>query len=263
MPQINKFYEKNKDSGLHIINILAQKAEDGVWDKYHADNGIQFTGTYFEGNNFEKYFVPKRLPQMYVIGTDGEVKFSGGAMTGLSWMKTAAKELKKVEYPFIGMRDVPKELSKPAQYLSDGMFGKAHIEATKIAEKSEDQAVIEYAEKIIDSIESRIDAKFDRVRTLNSLRRYHESVELLEYLSGDACKGLETVEDAKEELQEIAEDEDAQLELKAWKALSKVLKKSEKAKDSATKRKVLAKFVENNSSTAAAEEATMLAGKIK
>ncbi len=258
MPQINKFYEENQESGLHIINILAFNTDSDVWKKFHEDKGVKFTRTYFEGNNFEGYTVPKRLPQMYVIGADGKVKFQGGASTGLSWAKAAAKELTKVEYPFIGMRDVPKKLGKAAQYLSDGLFGKAHAEASKIVEKSEDEALAEYAENIMDSIEDRIDAKFERIRILKSLRRYHEAVALLEYLAGDACKGMYAVEDAKEELKEIDDDKDAQLELKAWKALGKVLKKNENAKNKADQRKALAKFVEKNSDTAAAEEATTL-----
>jgi aconitase B len=181
----------------------------------------------------------------------------------LGWMKKVKSELKKVQYPFIGMTGVPKKLGKAAQHLSDGLPGKAHKEASKVIEKSDDEKLIEYAESMVEKIENRIDAKFDRVRVLKSMRRYHEAVELLEYLEGKACEGLETQEDAREELQEVKEDEDAQLELKAWKVLAKVKKSNEKAKSNADKKKNLSKFYEKNKGTAAAEEAQELAQALK
>lgn len=254
MPQINEFYNKNRNLGLHIINILALKTDSDVWKKFHEDNNIKFIGTYFEGNNFKGYPIPNVRPHMYVIGADGKVKFEGGAATGLSWIKTAAKELNKVEYPFIGMRDVPKKLAKAAQYLSDGMFGKAHLEATKIGEESEGEAIIEYAEKITDNIESRVDRRFERVRTLKSLRQYHKAIEILEYLAGDTCKGMDAQQDAKDELKEIEEDNDAQAELKAWAALAKVIKKTEK-KPNSEQRRALSEFGAENKGMAASDEA--------
>ncbi|MDC1141503.1 hypothetical protein OAU50_00285 [Planctomycetota bacterium] len=216
---------------------------------------MEFTSAFFGGNQFDDYPIENRLPHTYVIGADGKVKLESPAAKALGWMKTAKDELKNVVYPFIGMKDVPKKLSKAAQYLSDDLPGKAHKAATAIAEKSDDETLVEYAESMVEKIEDRIDAKFDRVRILISLRRYHDAVAKLEYLAGDACDGLDTQEDAKDALQEIKDDDDAQLELKAWKAFAKVLKRNEKAKTKAEKKKNLATFFEKNKGTAAAEEA--------
>lgn len=254
------FYDKNRAKGLHIFNVLGQQTPEAEWRKTMTSNKVNFVATLFEGNNFDAY-PAGAFPYTYVIGADGKVKFQGDRGTNLDWIPVVEKELPLVKHPFLGLRDVPKELDKAAGAYTAGKFGDAYKQAEEL-EGSDDEKVAAAARALTDKIDARIDYRKERVKLAKSERRYHHAIAILEELSGKAYKGLDVCEDAAEELKELKQDKDVKLELKAWDALEKTLAENEKAKSDVERKKNLLKFYEKNDGTAAAEEARRLAEAI-
>lgn len=261
LPQITKFFDEHREKGLHIFNVLRKETPPEQIKGLIASQGINFTSTMFEGNDFEAY-PSGAFPYTYVIGPDGKVKFQGDRATALKWMPVVETELKNVDYPFLGMRDVPDALDKAAKAYTESKFADAHEEAGEHLESEEEGVALKAAE-LRKKIDGRIARKQAAVEEAKSARRYHDAVRILEELSDKPYKGLEVYDKAGAELKELKKDKGVKTELKAWDALEKALEDNKKAKSRVDEKKNLIKVYEKHEGTAAAEEARRLAEQMK
>ena len=261
MPQITKFYDDNREKGLHIFNVLRKETPDEQIEALIASQGINFTSVRFEGSDFESY-PSGAFPYTYVIGADGVVRFQGDRATDLAWIPVVERELKKVDYPFLGMRDVPPELDDAATAYVEAKYADAFEEAGKFLEH-EDEEVAAAAVKLRTKVKTRIKRRREKIDAAKKERRYHDAVRILEELSDKSYKGMDVYGEAAAELKELKKDKEVKAELKAWEALEKALEQNEKAKSRADRKKNLIKVYEKYEGMAAAGEARRLAEKIK
>lgn len=254
MPEVNALWSKFEGKGLHIFMLERQGHSESEIRTLYTNRGLKMPQV-LEGE-FGGYPGVGSIPYAYVIGVDGKVIWEGNS----GYVGVIDEEIKKIKYLGLGKQDVHKDLEKSAAAFGAGEFGKAREEALKAREKNSE--VAEDADYII----ARVDAKAATLRKkadeTKAARRYHETLKVLEELSGKGFKGMEAATAAAEEIKEMKKDKDIAKELKAWDALAKTIESNEKVKDAATRKTNLLNFVKKNEGMAAAEEAEKLAAEI-
>ncbi|MCF6227513.1 MAG: TlpA family protein disulfide reductase, partial [Planctomycetes bacterium] len=237
LPSIQKFYEANKDRGLHVFLVNAQAEPKGGMQKFADDRGLTFPIPMARGG-FDNYPV-SGLPTVYVIGPDGKIVSDSRK----GYMAECTKQLDRIKYLGLGKLDVVKDCVKAATEFSKGNFAKAKATAEKVKEKkADDEATVADAEYIIDRVNKMAEGLQAKAEVKKEERRYHEMVAILEQIAGKGFKGMECADDAAEQLKAIKKDKAIGTEIKAWNALAKVVEANKKAKDAATKKKNLFKF---------------------
>lgn len=257
LPSVQKFYENNKDRGLHIFLVNAQHEPKGGMQKWADDRGLTFPIP-MERRGFKDYPV-SGLPTAYVIGPEGKLVFSGHG----GYLAECTKQLDRITYIGLGKLSVAKACKKAATDFGKGNFSKARAAAETVKEKTpDDAAAVADAEFIISRVDSKAKVLQAMANTRKASRRYHEMVEILEQLAGKGFKGMDCSKAAAEELKAIKKDKVIKAEIKAWVGLGKVLESNKKADDDAERKKDLLKFCKKNEGMAAADEAKAMADKL-
>jgi hypothetical protein len=164
---------------------------DGFWDTYQAPS----------------------LPKVWIIGTDGKIKFAGNP----GYKKVLDAELAKVKYPGLGKDNVAKALEPAAKLFVEGKYADAYNAAQTVFEETEDTAAEDDADLIMKRIDSRARALTTRGETAEAERDYEVAIRCWQALA--QYKGIDEAAEAPERLKKLQESESVKKETVARRAL--------------------------------------------
>lgn len=205
--------EHAKKPGLHVVSLYAQVHKLAQIEEAVKANGITYPIALDISDAWMAALDGKQLPRTWVVGTDGKIKFVGRN----DFAEALAKELAAVKYPGLGIDKVPAVLEPAAKAFAEGKFADAYKLAEKIYDDTDDAAVEEVADQIMDRIDDRMSTLSVRAETSEVMKEFEVAMrawtELLRY------KGLDDAAEAPERLKKLQGDKDVKKELEARKKL--------------------------------------------
>jgi hypothetical protein len=260
---MNEYHDK---PGLHVITLYAQTHElteiDELVTKHNIKYPVAFDIAWSSG-----YQTPNMpLPKMWLIGTDGKVKFAGFA----GYSKVLEEELAKVKYPGLGKDSVAEALKPAAEAFVKGKYAEAYKAAEAIYDSTEVAAEEDDADWIIKRIEGRAEDLRMRAETAEIEKQIGTAIRCWEALT--KFEGISEAEGAAKRLAKLKASDEAKREMASRKQLlSEMLKlnlyyatiDAEKAEDVRTFREkcveVYKKFAADHEGTGGATRANELA----
>ncbi len=205
---MNEYHEK---PGLHIVTLYAQVHELAEVEELVTKHKIKYP---IAMNGFwEVGYTAPGLPKVWIVGTDGKIKFAGFA----GYSKTLKEELDKVKYPGLGKASVVPALQPAAELFAKGQYGAAFKAAEKVYDETEVAAEEDDADWIIKRIEQRAEALQMRAETAEVEKRFDIAMRCWEALTKYA--GVSEAEGAAKRLAKLNESEDVKKEIAARRAL--------------------------------------------
>jgi|GEM_PF-1053790 len=241
---MQSYYEKNKDKGLHLFAFhSAMPSADEAKHEDICDKAIEYGITYPIASAGGESYTARFLPNIWVIGTDGKIKFADHPR---KFNGTTTLELKKVLFPGLGTNDVAKKAVKAAELYGDGKLSKAREEAKEILEDDKDDAqAVGAANHILALIDKRYQAALAKIKAAVEEGNYLKEQRLQEWIA-EAFDGDKEADASELRLDEMKDDDAIKDEIKASEDLEKLMAKLiKKKKNSADTNEELAKFCED------------------
>lgn len=213
MRQLSEMNDHAKKPGLHVVSLYAQVHKLSQIEDVVTKNSIKYPVALDCGDTWIASMDGMALPRTWIIGTDGKIKFAGVG----EYAEVLAKELATVKYPGLGLDKVPAALEPAAKAFAEGKFADAYKMAEKIYDDTDDSAVEEAADAIMDRIDDRLSTLSVRAETSEVMKDYELAIrawtELLRY------KGLDDAAEAPERLKKLQDDKEVKKEIEARKKL--------------------------------------------
>lgn len=257
---MRKLDEKWGDRGLRVVTAYTQFHELETIEKAVEDIGLGYPVA-LDGF-FASRFTAPLLCQVWVIGPDGKVAWTGVQ----GWEEAAVKELLKLEYAGLEIKDAEPAVKPAAKAFARGDFPKAYKLADEIAFGDYGDKAIAQAESITGIIEDRVSTLVNRTSVYEIDGRFDKVIACLEELRKYA--GLEDVPDVDAEIKRVRELDSYDTEtaarrayiikrLEVWRAFQGIEDTKEATIKAATDaRDALRKFAAGHKGTAVARDAT-------
>lgn len=249
MPDINKLEEKYAAQGLHVVSVFVRPQPLENIEKQLTQSKVTYPVAL---DGFQEVgYVAEQVPTVWIIGTDGKIKYTGREADEA----VLKAEIAKVGRPGLGTRQFTKEADAAAKAYSKGDYAEAWKLATALAESDASEAVMDDAEFLVERIEERRDTLMNRLETAEVERDYASALKALEVLAA-RFSGVEETEEVEARLKEMRENPVVKGELAATDALLRLLRRLEfRGETGADLAGELEKFAEEHQGTRAAEEA--------
>lgn len=206
LPEMNEYHKK---AGLHVVSLYTEvhKFEDleAAVTKHKIEYPIALDSFWPAG------YPGDVVPKVWIIGTDGKVKF-----IGTDFKAALDEELAKVKYPGLGKDTIAKGAEAAAALFVQGKYADAY----KAAEAITDDAATDDADWIMKRIDERVKALANRAKTAEAERRYDVAKAAWKELSRYA--GMEDAAPAAEQLKKLNESAEVKKEQTARRELIKL-----------------------------------------
>jgi hypothetical protein len=248
-----------------VVSLYAQVHKLEEVEELVEKHGIKYPIAMDIDSFWDVGYQAPALPRVWIIGTDGKIKFAGNR----GYAEVLEKELAKVKFSGLGKEDVVDALKPAARLMAEGKYAEAYKAAEKVFDETEDTAAEDDADWIMRRIDERMRALIIRAETAEVMREFVLAKRCWDELA--KFKGIRGAEEGAERLKKLNESEEVAREIKARRALKALMLSldvefqsvnDEEPEDVRKMReKCLAayrKFVEEFKDTAAAERAEEL-----
>jgi hypothetical protein len=210
LPAMNRLAER---SGLHVVSRYAQphtlEQIEAVAKEHSITYPIALDGMIEAG-----YLTPDMsIPKVWVIGTDGKVKFAG--FQGFS--EVLEGELARVKYPGLGKEAIGKRLEPAVKLFVEGKYAEAYQAAETIYDETDDRTEEDDADWIMKRIDGRINSLTVRAETAEVLKDFELAARCWNELT--RYKGLDDAAEAPARLEKLKESDTATKNIAARRAL--------------------------------------------
>jgi hypothetical protein len=246
VPHLNELHSKFHQEGLTVLGVTSEgKAQTEPWI---AQTEARYAYAYDKGSKFARACGVRGIPHAVLVDATGKVLHSGSPSAITQEMvREAVKGALKTP-----LHDLPKELAKVRTLIAKGDIAGALAEAQSVAARPGAPAE---AASLIEGLAALPGAQLEAARTLGAKGDWLEAQRTLDRLQKSA-RGLPEEAEARRELARMAEDAAVQKELKAQKALEKILAMpARKEKEIEARKDALATFIKKNPGSYAATEA--------
>ncbi|MCC7508853.1 MAG: hypothetical protein IT464_05730 [Planctomycetes bacterium] len=206
LPEMNEYHKK---PGLHVVSLYTEvhKFEDleAAVTKHKIEYPIALDSFWPAG------YPGDVVPNVWIIGTDGKVKF-----IGTDFKAALDEELAKVTYPGLGRDKIAKAAEEAVILFVQGKFAAAY----KAAEAITSEGAADDAEWIMKRIDERVKTLANRAETAESERRYDVAKAAWKELARYA--GIEDAAQAAERLKKLNESAEVKKEQSARRELIKL-----------------------------------------
>lgn len=202
--------------GLHVITFYAQAHKLEQIEEVVKANAIQYPIALDEKPWLAGYESPD-LPRVWIVGTDGKVKFAGSE----GYADVLKTELAKVKYPGLGLSEVSKKLEPAAKAFVEGKYKEAYDLADKVYYDTDDTTEEEHADHIMKRIDGLTTTLSLRAGTAESLRNYERAIRCWTELA--RFKGMDDAEEATARLKKLTDDPAVKKEREARRALTSLM----------------------------------------
>lgn len=214
---MNELQEKYASKGLHIIGLYAQEHSWDAISKVVTDKVIKYPLALNWIDDAGSWDCAT-LPAVWIIGTDGKIKYSGKKGND----KILEEELAKVKFPGLGGISVTPELEEAAKAFSAMEFGKAYKLAQSASDKEDakDETV-----KCAKAICERVDERFKALRNRAEVAEIEGNYVLALESWSTIERRFKDYEDAAETPAQVAKlkaDKKVMLEVEATHAMYKI-----------------------------------------
>jgi hypothetical protein len=246
VPHLNELHEKWNAEGLTVLAVTGEgKAQTEPW--IEANKAI-FGYAYDKGGKFMNRCGVTGIPASVLIDAGGKVVYFGSpqGVTNDLVSKAVQGALKTPLYA------LPKEMSKVRSLLAKDNIAGAIAECDSLAKKPN---APEQAASTAEALRSLVVSNIEAADSLSASGDWLGAQQGLERML-KAAKGMPQEAAAKEKLAAIAKNSDAQKEIKAQKALERILSQPvKKAKDVEELVETLKSFAKKNAGSFAAKAA--------
>lgn len=262
LADVNKLAET---PGLHVVTFYAQAHKLEQIEEVVKANNIKYPISLDEKAWVAGYESPE-LPRVWIIGTDGTIKFAGSE----GYADVLKTELAKVKYPGLGKNDIAKKLQPAAKLFVEGKYKEAYAAAEKVFDDTDDETEENDADHIMKRIDGIMNTLSVRAETAEASRNYELAIRCWTELA--RFKGLDTAAEAPQRLKKLTDSAEVKKGLAARRALTSLMlaldvefqaiDDSEPAAVKTFREKCLAAYVDfaaKNKGTAAADQAGDLA----
>lgn len=198
--------------GLHVITFYAQAHKLEQIEEVVKANNIQYPISLDEKPWLAGYESPD-LPRVWIIGTDGKVKFAGSE----GYAEVLKAELAKVKYPGLGKAEIAKNLQPAAKLFVEGKYKEAYDLAEKIYDETDDETEEDDADHIMKRIDGRMTTLSVRAETAEASRNFELAIRCWTELA--RYKGLDSAAEAPARLKKLTDSAEVKKELAARRAL--------------------------------------------
>lgn len=209
VPHMNELFEKHEGKGLRMLTIYGQvhplSQIKKMVDKREMKYPIALDG------HWDGPYVASSLPNVWIIGADGKIKFIGGK----DWDTVLTAELAKVKYPGLGKTKVDPALTAAAEAYGKGNYGEAYKLAEKVSFGDDvSEAAENDAEYIIERVEENLKRLTRHAATLELEKRYRAALKTLAYIA-EHYKGMDSATESAKKLKELNASDEVKKEIKA------------------------------------------------
>ncbi|MBK8206583.1 MAG: redoxin domain-containing protein [Planctomycetes bacterium] len=212
MSQLDATNKLAQTPGLHVVTFYAQTHKLEQIEAVVKSNNITYPIALDETPWLAGYDAPD-LPKVWIIGTDGKIKFAGTD----SFDDVLKAELAMVKYPGLGKQSIAKGLEPAAKLFVAGKYKEAYAAAEKMFDETDDEAEEDDADWIMKRIDGRINTLSVRAATSEVLKEYALAMRCWEELA--RYKGLDDAEEAPARLKKLQENADVKKEIAARRSL--------------------------------------------
>ncbi|MCB9932860.1 MAG: hypothetical protein H6841_05485, partial [Planctomycetes bacterium] len=213
LPHMNDLAAK---PGVHVVTLYAQVHQLEEVEEIVTKNGIKYPIAM--DSFWEAGFEAPVLPNVWIVGVDGKVLFSGRS----DYDTIIESELAKVKYPGLGKAAVHKEVEAAAKAFGEGKYAEAYKLAEAVYDNTEDETAEADANYIMERIDDRLGTLTVRAETAEVMKNYRLAMSCWEILATN-YKGLDDAVEAAARLKKLADDKTVQNEVAAKRELLKLM----------------------------------------
>jgi hypothetical protein len=239
-------HEKWNNEGLTVLGITSESK--GQTEPWIEEAKAHYGYAYDKARKLSTACGVSGIPHAVLIDASGKIVYSGspGGITNDIVSKATTGALKTPLY------SLPKEMAKVRKLLAKDDLSGAIAECESLAKKSDAPPE---AAATAEALRAMIASTIESADALGKVGNWLEAQEVCERML-KAAKGLPEEALAKEKLASMSKDKDIQKEIKAQKALAKVLSMPlRKEKDVEAMADSLRHFIKRNPETFASKEA--------